>query len=118
MTAPPEGERRQHERHPVSLPARLTLVGLTIEGRLEDVGAGGVRFATDDTLLKVQPGNFVQIAFECTRDGVAVTIDRAVRVSWVLPVAALPSDDADVPKRVVGLEFEEILALADLTLAS
>ena len=44
----PQGERRRYERRPASVPARLTLVGYTVEGRLEDVGAGGVRFTTDD----------------------------------------------------------------------
>ncbi len=100
----------------MSLPARLTLVGLTIDGRLEDVGAGGARFSTQDTHLQVEPGNFVHIAFDCKQAGVDTTIDRAERVTWVLPVGALPSDDGSVPKRVVGLEFDELVALADLTL--
>ena len=83
-------------------------MGRTVDGSLRDIGSGGVCFTTTDPELRVAPGNFVIVSFECVRNGVELTIDRAVRVVHV-------QDSSEF--RVFGLQFEEPLALDDVVLA-
>ena len=100
------GERPVHPRPDVDRGAPLTLPGRTVEGRLENVGAGGVCFVTGDTALIVAGGNFVRVAFDCERNGEPERLERAVRV---LRAAREERDGAAV--QVLGLQFEELLRL-------
>ncbi len=109
----PGSERRRHERIDVCLPARLTLVGYTVAGELSNIAPGGVCFVTEDAHLRVAAGNFVFVDFEGRRGDAVVPIRRAVRVTRV----ERPDDDQD-PKRLVGLEFEELLTLSGLSFPS
>lgn len=60
----PQGaERRRDPRREVTVPARLTLVGLTVDGRLANVSARGVCFLTTNPHLRVAESNFVRIRF-------------------------------------------------------
>lgn len=102
----PVDERRAHRRHDVDAPAELTLQGRTVEGRLENVGAGGVCFVTEDRHLVVASGNFVRVTFDCEKDGAATRLVRTVRVLRVDT-----GTRGDVFVQVLGLQFEELLKL-------
>lgn len=100
-------ERRRHERRPVDVAARMELQGYIADGTLIDIGAGGLRFRTDDTNLIVQAGNYVFVHFDVERDGVPESLRRPVRIQWT-------SQDGD--SREFGMKFDELLALVDITL--
>lgn len=101
-------ERRRDARHDVGVPAELTLVGLTVQGRLANVSARGVCFVTSDPHLRVEALNFVQIAFALpVADGApAQAVRRHVRVRHVEQV-----DEAGAKARRLGLEWDEPLVL-------
>lgn len=104
---PPIPERRKDPRRTVSIPAHLTLVGLTVEGRIENISTRGVSFVTANPHLKIHASNFVRIAFKVpshTGDEVAVT--RSVRITHVEPSML---DGA--PARRLGLELDEAVVL-------
>ena len=99
----PAAERRRERRHDIDVPAQLTLVGLTVEGRLCNVSAHGVCFVTSNPYLRVEPANFVQIAFSLP-DGEGKPIRRAVRVKHV--------EETEVdgrPGRRLGLEMDSAI---------
>ncbi len=90
-------ERRRDVRREVCVEARLTLVGLTVEGRIENVGAHGFCFATRDPHLRVEPGNFVRIAWEGEPVGRAVRVTRVDRL-----------ETGDGVERRLGLEIDAL----------
>jgi len=107
--APQVEERRRHSRLDVRVMARLSLVGYTAEGQLENVGAGGVCFRTEDPGLQVEPGNFVYVSFAARREGDVEDVQKAVRVTRI------DADPESGPHaRVLGLEFEELLRMKGL----
>lgn len=106
---PPHAERRRHPRFPVDVPARLTLVGLTVEGRLVDVSARGVCFFTTDLALRVQDCNFVQVEFDLPAAGTTRHVQSFVRVAHVCP-----AEVGGRPGRRIGLELDVDLLLDDV----
>lgn len=106
-------ERRAHARHPVHLPARIGLLGYEVEGRLEDIGSGGVCFVTDDRTLVVEAANFVSVSFSVTIEGARHLVERAIRVVYVRE-----REVDSARERVIGLEFEEPLPLEGVDLLS
>jgi len=104
------GERRRHPRQAVSTPAHVEFIGYEVEGRLEDIGAGGVRFTTDDEHIRVEAGNFVFVKFDVVKDGESESLRRPVRVTRV---DREQGETGEV--RVFGMEFDDILSLSELT---
>lgn len=101
-------ERRRDPRRPVSIPAHLTLVGLTVEGRIENISPRGVSFVTADPHLKVHASNFVRIAFKVPSEtGDEVPVTRNVRITHVEP-----SQLDGAPARRLGLELDEAIVLS------
>lgn len=100
-------ERRRDPRRRVSIPAHLTLVGLTVEGRIENVSARGVSFVTTDKHLRIDASNFVRISFRVPSEtGDEVPVTRSVRVTHVEP-----SELDGAPARRLGMELDEAIVV-------
>lgn len=106
--ATPATERRGAPRHDVDIPAQLTLVGLTVDGRLMNVASRGVCFVTTDQQVRVAESNFVRIQFTLTLDGTPTQVSRYVRI-----VRIERSNENGVEVRRVGLAWDEPLAIGD-----
>jgi len=104
--AVPASERRRDPRKEVDVAARLTLVGLTVDGRLRNVSARGVCFVTTDPHLRVEASNFVQIEFEHPDANEGRPIRRQVRVTRVEP-----DEEAGPKGRRLGLAWDEPVIL-------
>lgn len=101
----PGAERRRDPRRNVSIPARLSLLGLVVEGRLANVSARGVCFLTADPHLRVAEANFVEIAFTVTgADGAGHEVRRHVRITRIEP-----ADVDGVAGRQLGVAWDEPL---------
>lgn len=125
----PQGaERRRDPRREVTVPARLTLVGLTVDGRLANVSARGVCFLTTNPHLRVAESNFVRIRFTLppgAGDGgdapggevpggaapaqAALAVERYVRITRIEQVEV----DGAAGRRL-GLAWDEPIVLAAL----
>ena len=110
----PQGtERRKDPRVDLTVPATLTLVGLTVDGRLVNVSARGVCFVTTNPHLRVAESNFVRIDFALPADlaagGAPSAVRRYVRITRVEPAEVDGS-----PGRRLGLAWDEPVLLAAL----
>ena len=108
---PAHANRRKHPRFAIDVPARLTLMGLTIEGRLVDVSQRGACFFTADVTLRAQDCNFVQVEFDLPVAGATRNVQFYVRVAHVSP-----AEVDGKPGRRIGLELESDLLLDDVEL--
>ncbi len=63
-------ERRVHPRTNTSMVATMEHEGDTVEGMVENIGQGGVFFATEILEMLVDEGAPVTLRFTCRRDGV------------------------------------------------
>jgi hypothetical protein len=102
----PGPERRRDPRKESGVAARLTFVGLSVEGRLANVSARGVCFLTKDGHLRVDAMNYVQIEFTLPASDGDRKVARQVRVTRVETV-----DEAGARLRRIGLEWNEPLIL-------
>ena len=102
----PAVERRREPRQDLDVPAQLTLIGLTVEGRLVNVSPRGVCFVTTNPHLRVEPSNFVQIAFSIPAGDGEKPVRRAVRVKHV------ETTEVDgKPARRLGLEMDAAIEM-------
>ncbi|MCE9634068.1 MAG: PilZ domain-containing protein [Planctomycetes bacterium] len=103
----PATDRRRDARHEVDLAARLTLVGLTVDGRLRNVASRGVCFVTSNDQVRVAESNFVRIEFTMPLDGVPTQVSRYVRI------VRIDRTSVDgVASRRIGLAWDEPLAVS------
>jgi len=78
-------ERRVHPRTRTAIPATLSQGGEKVEGLIENIGLGGVFFATDELEVIIDEGVEVTLVFTCERNGqqesneLAGTVLRAER---------------------------------------
>jgi hypothetical protein len=112
MTSPsatsPGTEKRRDPRRDVSVPARLSLLGLTVEGWLANVSARGVCFLTTSPHLRVAEANFVEILFSMTgADGAPHDVRRHVRITRI---EAAEVDGS--PGRRLGVAWDDPLPFA------
>jgi hypothetical protein len=106
-------ERRRDPRHDVSVRAQLTLVGLTVDGRLANVSARGVCFVTANPHLRVAESNFVRIDFTLPAGlggGAETAVQRYVRITRIEPAEV----DGAAGRRL-GLEWDEPVLLEALS---
>jgi hypothetical protein len=68
--------RRIHSRHSVRLPARLSHGADAVEGTIENIGEGGVFFATQNLEIDVDEGAIGTISFRWVRNGTAEAVER------------------------------------------
>lgn len=102
----PGPERRRDPRKEIGVAAKLTLVGLTVDGRLVNVSARGVCFMTKDPHLRVDAMNYVLVAFTLPAADGDQKVERQVRVTRVETV-----EEGGVRVRRIGLEWNEPLIL-------
>lgn len=119
MIANPGGpggaERRRDPRHDTTVPAQLTLVGLTVEGRLQNVSARGVCFLTSSPHLRVAESNFVRVRFTLPAGAGGNASPGEQVVERYVRVTRIESADVDgAPGRRLGLAWDEPIVLAAL----
>ncbi len=70
-------ERRVHARKPVEVPATLATDGESVEGIIENIGQGGVFFATEVLEVIVDEGSQVTLRFTGEKGGESLEYDLA-----------------------------------------
>ena len=94
--------RRIHSRRKSRISARLSYESRSVEGMVENIGEGGVFFATEDLELAVEEGSEVQLSFPCKKDGVPHVFERQ---GCVLRTERYFDGEAVV--RAFAIKFEE-----------
>ncbi len=69
--------RRIHARRITRVAARLVHADGAVDGVIENIGAGGAFFATEDLELKTEEGASAKLTFRCKKDGRDVEMTRA-----------------------------------------
>ena len=98
--------RRIHSRRSVRLPARLTHGADAVEGTIENIGEGGVFFATQNLEIDVDDGAIGTISFRWIRNGAAEAIERTGSI--------LRSEryfDGEAVVRSFAMKFEDTLEI-------
>jgi hypothetical protein len=106
MTDVSHANRRIHTRHKTTIPGRLTLQGDCVRGVVENIGQGGVFFATGDLDFAAEEGSEVTLSLDCRRHGAAVAIERA---GVVLRTERYFDGEAVV--RALAVKFHELIDL-------
>lgn len=68
-------ERRVHPRTRIALSGELVRNGKIIEGVIENIGRGGVFFATEMLEIGVDEGDDVTLCFEAPKDGATMPLE-------------------------------------------
>jgi hypothetical protein len=105
-------ERRIHSRLPTHVPARVLHGGECLDGTVENIGEGGVFFATEILEQPVDEGSDVDVEIRGTRDGVPVTL----RIPGTILRTERYFDGAAVV-RAFAIRFREPIQLAGLSFA-
>ncbi|MCE9636616.1 MAG: PilZ domain-containing protein [Planctomycetes bacterium] len=95
-------DRRIHSRIRTRLPARLVRGAESVEGVVENVGQGGVFFATETLEVALDDGTDVEVEFEAWRG--------EQRVQLRLPSTILRAEryfDGTVVVRAFAIRFQE-----------
>lgn len=111
MKSPDNDERRVHPRRPSELPGTLTSDGDRLEGVIENIGEGGVFFATETLEVVLEHGTRVQVAFSCVRSGKSERHDR--------PGTVLRTEryfDGAKVVRAFAIKFDDLFDLAGIAL--
>src|SRR5204863_7560466 len=101
--------RRIHSRRKASVAARLTRQVDSVDGTIENIGEGGVFFATEDLELQVEEGSEVVLGFRCRQHGTDTTIQRA---GCVLRTERYFDGESVV--RAFAIKFDEVMSLDGL----
>jgi hypothetical protein len=111
MTPSDNDERRVHPRRPSELPASLSSDGDRLEGVVENIGEGGVFFATETLEVVLEHGTRVGVAFTCNRNGRSEQIE--------LPGTVLRTEryfDGTKVVRAFAIKFDELFDLTGIAL--
>jgi len=101
-----QDNRRIHSRRSVNVAARLDHADGSVDGVVENLGAGGVFFATEDLELKADDGASVTLSFRGAKDGADVELTR---VGTVLRTEL--HFDGETVKRTFAIRFDEVASL-------
>ena len=101
-----QDNRRIHSRRSVDVAARLVHADGSVDGVIENLGAGGVFFATENLELKADDGATVTLSFRGTKNGAAVEL---ARVGTVLRTEL--HFDGESVKRTFAIRFDEVASL-------
>ena len=105
-------ERRVHSRRASDLRATLSHEGRSMDGVIENIGEGGVFFATETLEMLLDHGSHVEVRFPCRRDGeesvceLGGTVLRAERYF-----------DGTKVVRAFAIKFDELFDLSGIALA-
>jgi hypothetical protein len=112
MTDVSQSNRRIHSRRSARLPARLGNGTDSVEGIVENIGEGGVFFATENLELNVEEGAAVTVSFECVRPDGA---ERVERTGSILRMERY--FDGEHVVRAFAIRFDESIALDGVALS-
>jgi hypothetical protein len=104
--------RRIHSRRSVRLPARLTHRADAVDGTIENIGEGGVFFATHNLEIDVEEGAAGIVSFRCFRQGVPETVERSGTI-----LRAERYFDGEAVVRAFALKFDSLLQLDGIEFA-
>jgi hypothetical protein len=107
-----DANRRIHTRRRARVAARLAHEGASVEGVIENIGAGGAFFATEDLEMKVDDGGAVTLTFRCRKAGA----DAEVACAGAVLRADLNFDGAAVV-RTFAIQFADLLPLEGIEFA-
>lgn len=107
-----QDNRRIHSRKSARIAAHLAHRDGSVDGVIENIGAGGAFFASEDLELKVDDGGAVTLSFRCKKDGTDVDVECAGTVLR----ADLNFDGASVV-RAFAIQFADVLDLAGFEIA-
>lgn len=102
-------DRRIHSRIKTRLPARVVCGGESVEGVIENVGQGGVFFATEVLEVLLDDGSEVEVEFEAWRG--------EERVQLRLPSTLLRTEryfDGTAVVRAFAIRFHEPIDVESL----
>lgn len=105
-----DANRRIHTRRKARIQARLSTGPDAVEGTIENIGEGGVFFATEDLELNVEEGSDVVVSFRCTKAGAAAALERK---GCVLRMERYFDGVAVV--RAFAIKFDDLMAVDDLS---
>jgi hypothetical protein len=105
-------DRRIHSRLKTRAPARLLRAGDVVEGVIENIGEGGVFFATEILELPVDDGAEVTVEFRASRGGPAETVQLAGTV-----LRTERYFDGTAVVRAFAIRFDDPIDVTTLTLA-
>jgi hypothetical protein len=103
-------DRRIHSRLATHVPARVLHGGECLEGTVENVGEGGVFFATEILEQPVDEGSDVDVEIQGFRDGQPVALK--------IPGTVLRTEryfDGSAVVRAFAIRFREPIVLAGLS---
>jgi len=106
MTDVSHANRRIHTRHNSRIPARLAHTGDAVDGHVENIGVGGVFFATHDLELDAEEGSEVTVCFAGRRDGAAVRVE-----SQGVVLRTERYFDGENVVRAFAVKFADVLSL-------
>ena len=105
-------DRRIHTRVKTHVPARIHRGTEHVEGVIENLGEGGVFFATEVLEMSLDEGAAVDVAFTLDRNGVP----EPIRVSGTVLRTERYFDGESVV-RAFAIRFDQLLDLTGLTVA-
>lgn len=98
--------RRIHSRRSASLPGRLAHGSDAVDGTIENIGEGGIFFATHNLEIDVDEGAAAVISFRWVRSGTAETVERTGTI-----LRTERYFDGEAVVRAFAMKFDELLAL-------
>jgi hypothetical protein len=101
-----QDNRRIHSRRDVKVAARLVHVDGSVEGVIENLGAGGVFFATENLELVAEDDSAVTLSFHGKKGGVDVDLTRKGTV-----LRTELHFDGETVKRTFAIRFDEVAPL-------
>jgi hypothetical protein len=107
-----ETNRRIHTRRKSRIAGRLAQSGTAVEGHIENIGEGGVFFATEDLELALEEGSDVLVEFDCVRAGSPTRVERKGVV-----LRTERYFDGESVIRAFAIKFDEVLDLDGMEFA-
>ena len=105
--------RRIHSRRKAHIVARLLLPTGSVDGKVENIGAGGVFFSTEDLELPVAEGAEVELVLRIRQDGA----DEVVRNRLGCVLRTERYFDGEKVVRAFAIKFDEVVPLDQIGLA-
>jgi hypothetical protein len=101
-----QANRRTHGRRSVRIRAQLTSGTDMIEGTVENIGEGGVFFATQILDADLDDGATTALTFRCLRNGTEELVERTATI-----LRAERYFDGEVVVRAFAMRFDRAFAL-------
>jgi hypothetical protein len=96
--------RRIHSRRSVHVPARLSHGTDAVEGTIENIGEGGIFFATHNLEIDVDEGAVGTISFRWVRNGTAESVERTGTI-----LRTERYFDGEAVVRAFAMKFDELI---------